>query len=93
VPRYPLIIRNTTYFALYEWAGQEHMSLGKLINRILDEAVRDWKQGKVKSGEKLNPCCMTCRHYVLRNEWCPVQQRNQEPNDTCRHYLRELRRT
>jgi len=71
VARYSLILRDATYVRLVEWAGQEHISVGKLLNKLIEAAVRDWERGAAKSLEALNPCCMTCAHYVLRNEWCP----------------------
>jgi len=87
MPRYPLIMKHEVYFALYERAGKEHTSLGKLINRILEAEVRRWKKEKEKQ-DTINPHCMTCIHYVLRNKWCPVTQTTRQPNEACNQFNR-----
>ena len=57
MPRYPLIIRHSTYLLLYQEAARRGKSLGKLLNEILDDYA-----GRLKEDGQLplNPVCIVC---------------------------------
>jgi len=53
--RYSLIIRDTTYIVLVQEAVKRGLSLGKLLNQILDKAAEETKGGLVQSAT-----CIVC---------------------------------
>ena len=57
MPRYPLIIRHSTYMLLYQEAARRGKSLGKLLNEILDDYAGTLRE----SGQlPLRPICIVC---------------------------------
>ena len=87
MPRYPLIMKHDTYFMLYERAGKEHTSLGKLINRILDAEVRRMKN-EPSPQDTMNPHCMTCEAFKQETQWCRVHMHAVKATDQCERYHR-----
>jgi len=61
MPRYPLIIKHSTYVELYKIAGIQGKSLGKLINDILDEYVR-----KEAGGAPEQMVCIVCGKPAIK---------------------------
>ena len=86
--RYSLILRNETFVALVKRAVEKGVSVGKLINQIIEMEVRRWEGEKSTLQDSMNPHCMTCVNYVLRNNWCPIRQVNVKPTNVCKSYLR-----
>ena len=57
VARYTLIMKDETYVKLVNQAKIEGISVGKLINKILNE----WAEGAGKAGGLPKPCvCIVC---------------------------------
>lgn len=83
--RYSLIIKDKTYLKLLKWCAKEGKSMGRLLNDIVDKAVLN--MDKAPRQDTMNPHCMTCVNYVLRNKWCVTTQAKHRPNDTCAAYV------
>lgn len=46
MPRYPLIISNTNYMLLQAEASKRGVSLGKIINEILDQVCQQFEESQ-----------------------------------------------
>ena len=44
MPRYSLIMRDRTYLKLMQIASQRNVSIGKLINQVLEAFVSNYEQ-------------------------------------------------
>lgn len=55
--RYPLILKDKTYMALLQYGAQKNKTLGKLINEILNDFVR---QIPVAGQVPLQRVCVVC---------------------------------
>ena len=44
MPRYNLVMRDRTYLKLMQIAAQRNVSLGKLINQVLEAFVNNYEQ-------------------------------------------------
>lgn len=45
LPRYPLILKDETYLTLYQYAASKGVSLGKYINKLLNDEAQRIKEG------------------------------------------------
>lgn len=84
MPRYPLILKDKTYMALYKEAAAKGISLGKHLNQILDKHALSLDEEQ----DTLNPHCMTCQDYNQKTGWCPVRQTKTGPMNKCKSYRR-----
>jgi len=55
MPRYNLILRASTYIKLVKIAGEKGITLGKLLNQIIEEYIERYEMSKaVKEIERVD---------------------------------------
>jgi len=70
VARYSLIMRDATYIVLVQEAVRRGISLGKLLNEILDQAAEEIKGGVVQQA-----ICIACGRPAVKVGFGAGQQR------------------